>query len=771
MNSNAESASADLFTGKVFASWSICDEFLSAWSKSKGFNVIKDKVVREGDNIRRRIYICEHGRKYTSKSTRDTSSKKIACPWRVNVSCPNMNNPNSAVFINKISDEHNHDLNVEAVAFREDKRFSEEIMNDIQFLTQNCKMGATAQRRYLEGRYPSHPFFSKDIYAAIQRFRPTAKSLSNDAAKMSDWLDEQKEKDPRWIVARGWDDDNTLTHLMWMTPEQVENWIQFSDCVVNDVTHKTNRYAMALSLFVGFDRNMKNVILAQGLLIDESKESHSWLFRQVTEAAGIQPTVIITDSDPAVDAAVKEVFTNTYPIHCAFHITQNLHKNLRKPLGDQYEKFLKDFYLCRNSLVQATFHNRFAKLIEDYPQSRSYLEGLYKSKEYWAHSYTSFKFTGGMIASSRVESVNACIKRMLFNSDASLCELMSEIHKLLNERDEKNRYQQWRLAIPSVKNLEKSNFLFTELDKCCERFLSPVILKLQRDEINQSLYYATKLINQQDIIATNDETYENECAESPQASIDQLIETCGSSNVKEIWAVKVGNSVTTKHYIVLLNNNAHICTCLMNIRKGIVCRHYFQVMLNNPEAKFHIRLIPSRWYQKDKDASHEPFIVADKFHDGASTNATQEINVVYLSAIDKEREDSLDRRMNLLDEKLMYGTLHGTYKKALQKALQSKSKSLRLIEILEDFANDDSEPESESEGSDEEEPNDSVESDKENVNVFQLQNPKIKRGKGRPVGTRRYKASHEKDQGKKTKQQRRCKKCGKLGHYQKNCND
>src|SRR5271167_3809559 len=112
--------------------------------------------------------------------------------------------------------------------------------------------------------------------------------------------------------------------------------------------------------------NMWNVILAQGLLIDESKHSHSWLFNQIVEATKIVPTVIITDSDPAVDAAVKEVFTNTYPVHCAFHITQNLHKNLRKPLGSLYEKFLQDFYQCRNSLLQATFENRFAKLIEDY---------------------------------------------------------------------------------------------------------------------------------------------------------------------------------------------------------------------------------------------------------------------------------------------------------------------------------------------------------------------------------------------------------------------
>jgi len=202
------------------------------------------------------------------------------------------------------------------------------MMDDVQFLTEYCKMGATAQRRYLEGKYPTHEFFSKDLYAAIRKFRPTSKSLSNDAAQVSDWLDKQKEQDPRWVVARNWDDDNTLTHLMWMTPKQVEDWIQFSDCVINDVTHKTNRYRMALSLFVEFNRDMQNIIFAQGLIIDESKQSHSWLFNQIANATGIHPTVIITDADLAVDAAIKEVFTNTYPIHCAYHITQNIHKNL-----------------------------------------------------------------------------------------------------------------------------------------------------------------------------------------------------------------------------------------------------------------------------------------------------------------------------------------------------------------------------------------------------------------------------------------------------------
>ena len=85
-----------------------------------------------------------------------------------------------------------------------------------------------------------------------------------------------------------------------------------------------------------------------------------------------------------------------------------------------------------------TFHQNFIKLIENYPKAKCYLEGLYKSKEYWAHSFTNLKFTGEMIATSRVESVNACIKRLISNSGISLCELMSEINKLLDEQDKKS---------------------------------------------------------------------------------------------------------------------------------------------------------------------------------------------------------------------------------------------------------------------------------------------------------------------------------------------
>ncbi|CAG8541922.1 19531_t:CDS:2, partial [Gigaspora rosea] len=300
-----------LYKGKKFSSWIICDSFLDKWSKSRGFKIIKNRVFKDSNVVRRRSYICEHGKRYESKSKKKTFTKKILCPWHLNVSCPSND---SEIAVNTIVNEHNHELSIESIQFQQDKIFNQDILDDIKFMTEHCNMGATAQRKFLEGKYPLQSIYSKDLYAAIRKFRPT-KALLNDAATMSNWIDEQKKEDSRWIVARDWDDDNTLTCLFWMTPSQVENWIQYSDCILNDVTHKTNRYGMGLSLFVGFNNNRQNILLAQGLLIDKIHESHVWLFNEIIKATGIEPAIILTDSDPAVDSAVKEVLKSTYPIH------------------------------------------------------------------------------------------------------------------------------------------------------------------------------------------------------------------------------------------------------------------------------------------------------------------------------------------------------------------------------------------------------------------------------------------------------------------------
>ncbi|CAB4406028.1 unnamed protein product [Rhizophagus irregularis] len=222
-----------------------------------------------------------------------------------------------------------------------------------------------------------------------------------------------------------------------MTPSQLELWYRYLDIVVQDVTCKTNRYEMALSLFIILDENRNVRLIAQALLIDETKESHKWSFEQFNLTTNnVYPQVIITKADSTVHAAIRSTFPTTYLMHCTFHISQNLIKKVQKLLGNKFQEFFTKFH------------------------AQYLINTLYNTKESWTHPWTCHQFTAGLHASSPVESINAWIKSYIFNSNISLCELG---------------------------DISTTAFMFTFINQKLEEYLPPAILELQRDEICQYL--------------------------------------------------------------------------------------------------------------------------------------------------------------------------------------------------------------------------------------------------------------------------------------------
>src|SRR3954464_7237709 len=109
-----------------------------------------------------------------------------------------------------------------------------------------------------------------------------------------------------------------------------------------------------------------------------------------------KPFVFVTDADPALDAAIGQVYEKTYSIHCIFHISENLPKNTKSKLSDQYESFVRDFYSCCNSLCEELFNERWLRLIKKYPNVKDYLmRALYPSRQAWARAFISKIFTAG----------------------------------------------------------------------------------------------------------------------------------------------------------------------------------------------------------------------------------------------------------------------------------------------------------------------------------------------------------------------------------------
>ena len=77
--------------------------------------------------------------------------------------------------------------------------------------------------------------------------------------------------------------------------------------------------------------------------------------------------------------------------------------------------------------------------------------------------------------------------------------------------------------------------------------------------------------------------------------LKQLIAGLDPAKIHELWQIS-SNNRKSKHFIVLYDNSMHLCTCLILINRGLVCRHFFVTMLVSPVAKFHIGLVPQRWY-------------------------------------------------------------------------------------------------------------------------------------------------------------------------------
>ncbi|CAG8783727.1 14031_t:CDS:2, partial [Dentiscutata erythropus] len=120
------------------------------------------------------------------------------------------------------------------------------------------------------------------------------------------------------------------------------------------------------------DNYFRSRLVAQALANDETKDTYE------------HPRVFITDADSGMDAAIDIHYSNTYPLHCIYHISQNLIRNLKALLSSSFNDFIKDFYLS------------------------------------------------GISSTSRVESENAVIKNVL-QGRPSLCELAAILDLRLSD--------------------------------------------------------------------------------------------------------------------------------------------------------------------------------------------------------------------------------------------------------------------------------------------------------------------------------------------------
>lgn len=487
-------ATENISLDTTFASWEEAEIFLEEYGRRNGFSINKYRISRNKSSqlITKRTFTCEFGGKFKSNkketgNQRNTRTKKRQCPWHINLTFPEHA---TNITISLFENEHNHELRSDTCEFNSRYReISKEIMDEIEIMTKHANLSITVQRNLLKARFPKINYTDSDLSNAIQRIKIISRSnMHNDASDLLIGLVQKKQENPHFFLKFELDADNRLVRVFWMTPEQIILWIKYHDVIINDNTAKTNMYNMPLSLFVGIDNNGRTRLLAQAIVSDETFETYQWILQCALQATEKQPIVFFTDADPAMDAAIPLQFPNSYHAHCIYHIAQNLPKNLKAKLGSLYNSFIEKFYKCRNSLCEPLFFSRWTSLLENFPLAKDYLlRVLWPSNKSWARCYLKQIFTAGIESTSRVEGMNAIIKKTV-RSNSTLCQLVDQLSERLISEIQWGRFHEYRSSTTSSISVSIGEDLFPSVIKIMEKYLCINTITAIKVEMAQCLY-------------------------------------------------------------------------------------------------------------------------------------------------------------------------------------------------------------------------------------------------------------------------------------------
>ena len=131
-------------------------------------------------------------------------------------------------------------------------------------------------------------------------------------------------------------------------------------------------------------------------------------------------------------------------------------------------------------------------MIKTFPGCQRYMtRTLYSTRISWARAYTPFQFNAGIQSTQSVESFNGIIKRSL-NASSTLCDVEVAIDKRHRE-EEKYCQLNLKAKYTTVGLPHLSSQFFSSVDMVIVKFLTPLMLSLQRFQISQCFTYDGQL--------------------------------------------------------------------------------------------------------------------------------------------------------------------------------------------------------------------------------------------------------------------------------------
>ncbi|XP_066161928.1 protein FAR1-RELATED SEQUENCE 5 [Oryza sativa Japonica Group] len=174
---------------------------------------------------------------------------------------------------------------------------------------------------------------------------------------------------------------------------------------------------------------------------DERAESFEWLFKTFLKCMGGKaPMCILTDEDPAMASAIREVLKNTIHRLCRWHVL----KKYKKQLGVLYEMFKhrnfkeKLHFVINHPLTPSEFVAAWKDLVEEFElQGCEVMENLYNLRAEWIPAYFKQIYYARMTSTQRSESVNHMVKTGYLKELTALHRVAAEMNRCIQMRKQK----------------------------------------------------------------------------------------------------------------------------------------------------------------------------------------------------------------------------------------------------------------------------------------------------------------------------------------------
>ncbi|KAH6783387.1 hypothetical protein C2S52_008346 [Perilla frutescens var. hirtella] len=432
------------FVNQKFNTLDIGIQFYKKYAIACGFDIRLSSTRKsyDGECLMWRYVVCnKEGVKHAinddpsnTANKRRTVSNRFECKARIVFKFAG----SEGYVVTKFIEKHTHTLVPEAYRY---------------FMKMNSKMDVGHQKFVMDyakaniGAMPSYKMLKTvaGSYSSVGCSRVQVKKFSRDlkayvigadAQMVIDKLHRKRELCTAFVFEYEVDQQDQLKSLFWADPISRRNYCAFGDVVSFDATYGTNKYNMIFAPFTGKDNHGKCVTLGAALMTGESIESYAWVFQQFKKCMVHEPSILMTDQDPAIKVAFERVFQHTRHRLCMWHIMSKITEKVPAVLKKD-PLFMKQF--C--SLVWSVhvepdvFERRWHDIMDEFELSNeAWFISMYNIRETWIPAcFRDLKMGGLFRTTSPSESENSFF-RMYMSKHSNLLEFFMYFDNALDSQ-------------------------------------------------------------------------------------------------------------------------------------------------------------------------------------------------------------------------------------------------------------------------------------------------------------------------------------------------